>query len=185
MGASLRQCSQRDPLGLRGLPQQPVLFHFRLPLEWAALSSPTRASPTASPTAFRCSSSPSRSPPPDRLGAQDVNGVVTHLFNPYSLQWNVTAGTAGGRPTAFRVSYIGTRSVNLLYRRNFNQPLPSTLPFDNNRRPYPQYRNTNAGSTTAASSRATTPCRARRSASWPADCTSRLAGPGRASGRRN
>jgi hypothetical protein len=42
-----------------------------------------------------------------------------------------------------RVSYLGTRSVNLLYRRNLNQPLPSTEPFNNNRRPYPQYRNIN------------------------------------------
>jgi hypothetical protein len=75
------------------------------------------------------------------LGAQDVTGVVTGLFNPYTLQWNLTAEqqVAG---TAFRASYIGTRSVNLLYRRNFNQPLPSTVPFNNNRRPYPQYRNT-------------------------------------------
>jgi hypothetical protein len=30
--------------------------------------------------------------------------------------------------------------VNLLYRRNVNQPQPSTAPFNNNRRPFPQYR---------------------------------------------
>lgn len=74
------------------------------------------------------------------LGAQDVTGVVTNLFNPYSLQWNLTAEQEW-HATAFRLSYLGTRSINLLYRRNFNQPLPSVTPFDNNRRPFPQYRN--------------------------------------------
>jgi len=74
------------------------------------------------------------------LGAQDTTGVVTDLFNPYTLQWNLTAEQQIAA-TAFRLSYLGTRSVNLLYRRNFNQPFPSTVPFDNNRRPYPQYRN--------------------------------------------
>jgi hypothetical protein len=74
------------------------------------------------------------------LGAQDITGVVTNLFNPYTLQWNLTAEQQVGA-NAVRLSYLGTRSINLLYRRNFNQPLPSTLPFDNNRRPYPQYRN--------------------------------------------
>ena len=43
--------------------------------------------------------------------------------------------------TGLRLSYIGTRSVNLLYRRNLNQPLPSTQAFSNDRRPYPVYRN--------------------------------------------
>jgi len=75
------------------------------------------------------------------LGAQDITGVAVNLFNPYTLQWNFTAEQQVAA-TAFRLSYIGTRSVNLLYRRNSNQPLPSTTPFDNNRRPYPQYRNT-------------------------------------------
>jgi hypothetical protein len=74
------------------------------------------------------------------LGTQDVNALAVDMFNPYTMQWNLTLEQefAG---TGFRASYLGTRSVNLLYRRNFNQPLPSTTPFDNNRRPYPQYRN--------------------------------------------
>jgi hypothetical protein len=74
------------------------------------------------------------------LGAQDTTGVVTNLFNPYTLQWNFTVEQQAAE-TAFRASYIGTRSVNLLYRRNFNQPVASIVPFNNNRRPYPQYRN--------------------------------------------
>ncbi len=76
------------------------------------------------------------------LGAQDVAGVVPNLFNPYTLQWNFTLEQELAS-IGFRTSYVGTRSVNLLYRRNFNQPLASVVPFDNNRRPYPQYRNIN------------------------------------------
>jgi hypothetical protein len=74
------------------------------------------------------------------LGAQNVSGVDPGLFNPYTLQTNVTVEQEVAS-TAFRVSYLLTRSVNLLYRRNFNQPPASPAPFDNSRRPYPQYRN--------------------------------------------
>ena len=74
------------------------------------------------------------------LGAQDITGVGQDIFNPYTLQWNFTVEQEYAA-TAFRASYMGTRSVNLLYRRNFNQPLPSTVPFNNNRRPFPEFRN--------------------------------------------
>ena len=40
-----------------------------------------------------------------------------------------------------RASYIANHSVNLLYGRNINQLLPSVIPFDNSRRPFPQYGN--------------------------------------------
>jgi hypothetical protein len=74
------------------------------------------------------------------LGAQDVTGVNQHLFNPYTLQFNFTLEQEL-LATAVRTSYISTRSVNLLYRRNLNQPLPSVIAFSNDRRPFPQYRN--------------------------------------------
>jgi hypothetical protein len=74
------------------------------------------------------------------LGSQDVSGLGVDVFNPYTMQWNATVEQELlGMGT--RVSYLGTRSVNLLYRRNLNQPAPSTTPFNNNRRPFPQYRN--------------------------------------------
>src|SRR2546430_466166 len=41
--------------------------------------------------------------------------------------------------SGFRVSYVGTQSVNLIYRRNLNQLPPSTTPFSASRRPYPLY----------------------------------------------
>ena len=74
------------------------------------------------------------------LGAQDVNAVDRDLFNPYTVQSNFTIEQEVAQ-TGLRLSYIGTRSVNLLYRRNLNQPLPSTQAFSNDRRPYPVYRN--------------------------------------------
>ncbi len=74
------------------------------------------------------------------LGAQDINAVDPNLFNPYTMQWNVTAEQEV-LSVAMRLSYIGTKSVNLLYRRNLNQPLPSVVPFTNDRRPFPQFRN--------------------------------------------
>jgi len=73
-------------------------------------------------------------------GSQNISAVEAGLFNPYTMQWNFTLEQEF-LATGFRASYIGTRSVNLLYRRNFNQPPASVTPFNNNRRPYPQYRN--------------------------------------------
>lgn len=73
-------------------------------------------------------------------GTINVSGINPEIDHPYTMQWNLTIERELGA-MAVRTSYIGTRSVNLLYRRNFNQPLPSTIPFDNARRPYPQYRN--------------------------------------------
>jgi hypothetical protein len=40
----------------------------------------------------------------------------------------------------FRLSYIGTKVTSLGYTRDLNVPPPSTIPFNNNRRPFPQYR---------------------------------------------
>ena len=73
-------------------------------------------------------------------GTINVQGMNPDLRHPYTMQWNITVEQEVGA-MAVRTSYIGTRSVNLLYRRNFNQPIPSPIPFNNDRRPYPQYRN--------------------------------------------
>jgi hypothetical protein len=114
------------------------------------------------------------------LGTQDVNALAVDMFNPYTMQWNLTVEQefAG---TGLRASYLGTRSVNLLYRRNFNQPLPSTTPFNNDRRPYPQYRNSRRGRT--AGTRCTTRCSLKPSGKWRAVCTTSSAGPGPSSCR--
>jgi hypothetical protein len=84
------------------------------------------------------------------LGAQDISSVDRNLFNPYTMQWNLSAEQEYAS-IGFRASYIATHSVNLLYRRNMNQPPASTTPFNNDRRPYPQFRNITMISNGAAS----------------------------------
>jgi hypothetical protein len=64
-------------------------------------------------------------------------GFNPHLANPYVQQWNLTLEKVLGE-TAFRVSYIGTKTVNLIYSRDINQ---RTTPGDttNRSRPYFAY----------------------------------------------
>jgi hypothetical protein len=65
---------------------------------------------------------------------QNVNGVNPNLRSPYTQQWNFTVEQqlAG---FGLRASYVGAHSVALVYRRNLNLPLPSTIPFTTSRRP--------------------------------------------------
>ncbi len=65
---------------------------------------------------------------------QNVNGVNPNLKEPYTQQWNLTIERQVG-PLGFRVSYVGSRTIDLVYRRNLNLPLPSTIPFTTARRP--------------------------------------------------
>jgi hypothetical protein len=69
---------------------------------------------------------------------QNINGVNSRVKNPYTQQWNLTFEQELAS-IGLRVSYLGSRTVNLLYRRNLNQPPPSTIPFSTSRRPYPLY----------------------------------------------
>jgi hypothetical protein len=71
-------------------------------------------------------------------GTQNVQGKNPHLKIPYTQQWNLTIEQQV-KEMGFRVSYVGTRTVNLPYRRNLNLPPPSTTLFSASRRPYPQY----------------------------------------------
>lgn len=72
---------------------------------------------------------------------QNVNGVNPNLRTPYTQQWNMTVehqiGTLG-----LRASYVGSRSVALVYRKNVNLPLPSTTPFSAARRPNQRFNQT-------------------------------------------
>jgi hypothetical protein len=72
---------------------------------------------------------------------QNVNGVNPNLKTPYTQQWNFTIERQAGS-VGFRTSYAGSRSVNLLYRRNLNLPLPSRTPFTTARRPNQRFNQT-------------------------------------------
>jgi hypothetical protein len=74
------------------------------------------------------------------VGTQDVQGKDPHMKMPYTQQWNLTVEREVGG-VGFRVSYVGTRTTNLIYRRNLNQLPPSTVPFDAGNRPYSLYNN--------------------------------------------
>jgi hypothetical protein len=65
---------------------------------------------------------------------QNVNGVNPALKTPYTEQWNLTVEQQVAS-VGFRASYVGSRSVSLVYRRNINLPVPSTIPFTTSRRP--------------------------------------------------
>lgn len=73
-------------------------------------------------------------------GNVDVTGLAVGLHNGYAQQWHLTAERAVG-PTGVRISYIGAKSTQLVYGRNVNQPAPSTIAFNQNRRPFPLLRN--------------------------------------------
>lgn len=76
-----------------------------------------------------------------RLGALDVRGIAQDLRNAYMQQWNFTIERHLGFNTGLRVTYLGTKTTGITYRRNINQPWPSALPFHQQGRPFPLYRN--------------------------------------------
>jgi hypothetical protein len=74
-------------------------------------------------------------------GNVDVTGIDVNVRNAYAQQWNMTLERDLGAAIGLRLSYVGSRSTALVYGRNVNMPLPSTVPFNQNRRPYPLFRN--------------------------------------------
>jgi hypothetical protein len=74
-------------------------------------------------------------------GNVDVTGLSRDLRNAYAQQWNFTFERQFWDSTGLRLSYVGTKSTQLVYGRNINQPAPSTIAFNNNRRPFPLFRN--------------------------------------------
>jgi len=67
-----------------------------------------------------------------------VNGVIPWLHNPYVQQWNFSLERVVRR-VGLRASYIGSKGSQLMYRRNINKPAPSTVAFQQSRRPYPLF----------------------------------------------
>ncbi len=78
---------------------------------------------------------------PGSAGTLNLNGLTPDLRNMYSLQYTLTVERELSRDLGVRLSYIGTKGTQLPFMRNINQPLPSTQPFAQARRPYPLYNN--------------------------------------------
>lgn len=74
------------------------------------------------------------------LGIQDVSSPNLNRGSSYVQQWNLTLERQL-RAFGLRLSYIGSSARQLTYLRNINQPAASTVPFNQNRRPYPLLRN--------------------------------------------
>jgi hypothetical protein len=78
---------------------------------------------------------------PGTPGTLALGGVSPHLLNSYTQQYSLSLEHALTRNTGVRVSYIGSKGTQLAYRRDANQPLASTVLFNNARRPYPAFAN--------------------------------------------
>jgi hypothetical protein len=74
-------------------------------------------------------------------GNVDVTGIQMNVRNAYAQQWNLTVERDLGASIGLRLSYVGSKSTSLVYQRNVNMPTPSTVPFNQNRRPFPLFRN--------------------------------------------
>ncbi|MDE3180794.1 MAG: TonB-dependent receptor [Acidobacteriota bacterium] len=61
---------------------------------------------------------------------------------PYTLQWAMSVEHNVGLATGVRISYIGMKTTQLVWAPNWNQSLPSTIPFTSqplSSRPYPNW----------------------------------------------
>ena len=80
--------------------------------------------------------------PTGTTAVQNVTGVDPNVRTPYTQQWNMTLERQIAS-FGFRASYTGSRTVNLLYQRNLNEPVPSTRPFSTALFPNQLYGNIN------------------------------------------
>ncbi len=76
---------------------------------------------------------------PGSSGTLNLNAVNPNLRNSLIHQYSLTVEREIGRDIGMRLSYIGSHGSQLLYERNLNQPIPSTVPFAQPRRPYPAF----------------------------------------------
>jgi hypothetical protein len=74
------------------------------------------------------------------LGSLNLSFNSPDLISPYSQQWNLTLEKNLGFETGVRISYIGTKTSQILFQRDINQPPASSTPFDPSRRPFPLYK---------------------------------------------
>ena len=56
-----------------------------------------------------------------------TNTLNPNLKSPYTQQWNFTIERQIAS-FGLRASYVGARTIDLVYRRNLNLPAPSTIP---------------------------------------------------------
>jgi len=74
------------------------------------------------------------------IASQSISGFPTATDNGHIHQFNFTLERQL-RDIGLRLSYQGSRSRGLNYNLNINKPQPSLTPFNQSRRPYPQFVN--------------------------------------------
>lgn len=85
-------------------------------------------------------------------GTVTLSAVSPDLKPARAMQFSITIERQIARDLGVRVSYIGNAGRQLPYQRNVNQPLPSSTPFAQSRRPYPLFGNILYGDNGANSS---------------------------------
>ncbi len=78
---------------------------------------------------------------PGASGTLALTAMNPNFRNGYSQQYSISFERELTSTIGVRASYIGSRGSQLPYTRNLNQPLPSTTPFAQSRRPYPLFSN--------------------------------------------
>ena len=76
---------------------------------------------------------------PGDLGSLNINGISPRLLNSYTMQYSLSLERELRRDIGLRISYIGSKGSQLIYRRNVNQPPASLEKFSVSRRPYPAF----------------------------------------------
>lgn len=78
--------------------------------------------------------------PAGTTATQNPNGVNPNLKTPYTQEWNLSVERQFGA-WGLRMSYLGSRTDQLIYLRNRNEPAPSLNAFLASDRPYSLYGN--------------------------------------------
>jgi hypothetical protein len=76
---------------------------------------------------------------PGAPGTLSLRAVAPDLRNSYAQQYSLSLERELTPDIGVRVSYIGSKGTQLVYRRDVNQPLASTQAFSNSSRPYPLF----------------------------------------------
>ncbi|MGH9341942.1 MAG: TonB-dependent receptor domain-containing protein [Acidobacteriota bacterium] len=100
-----------------------------------------------------------------RVPSQDIEGYPTQTDNGTIHQFNVSLEHQI-RDIGFRTSYIGSRSRGLNYNLNINKPAPSLIPFSADRRPYPQFVDTDFARSNGATNYDAFQFEVQRKAGW-------------------
>ena len=80
---------------------------------------------------------------PGAPGTLALRAVTPNLLNSYTQQYSISIERELTTNLGLRVSYIGSKGTQLAYRRDVNQPVASTVAFNNARRPYPLFNTIN------------------------------------------